>query len=296
MGDGQDALELTASYSQDMISVHDLKGRFKYASPACTSLFGWEVDEVLGRSCYEFIHPDDIYRTLSKHAEHTGEEVTSTKVRLRWICKDGQYRWVDVTTRGHMVDGTAENVIVVCRAVEDEGCELTRMRSEILLLQAKAEKDRMTGLWSKEASKTFLSNLARLTNGAAVPLVVILGDIDHFKRVNDEFGHHAGDQVIKVVSSIFLDLTRRSDLVGRFGGEEFIIALPNCDEGGAERLVQAFQRALRDTPFTKVGHPITLSYGAYVLRDLEPTEETLEKVDRAMYRAKRQGRDRLVFY
>jgi diguanylate cyclase (GGDEF)-like protein len=129
------------------------------------------------------------------------------------------------------------------------------------------------------------------------PLSVVLVDIDHFKRVNDTFGHLAGDRVLQAVADLFRSKLRESDLIGRFGGEEFLLILPHTDLMGAE----AFCHRLRDhveKQAIAVGEQtvhITASFGlASVSRDSDTWQKLLRVADRNLYRAKSLGRNRVI--
>jgi two-component system, cell cycle response regulator len=163
-------------------------------------------------------------------------------------------------------------------------------------LRVKAAHDPLTGLWNHEE---IISNLQReLARGrrAGNPVGVIMADIDHFKQVNDRFGHMAGDAVLRALADKMLLRMRSYDAVGRYGGEEFLIVLPGCDGENlaalAERLRWSICSVPVDTPEGDI--PVTLSLGTVVSRVGECDAGALIRAaDQALYRAKSLGRNRV---
>ncbi len=125
-------------------------------------------------------------------------------------------------------------------------------------------------------------------------------DLDHFKAVNDRYGHQAGDKVIQETASRLRETLRSSDILARFGGEEFVALLPNTDTQGASIIAQKCRRAIAslNIPFDDAQLSITVSIGISRSIDLEGVsiELLISEADRAMYSAKEQGRNRVVSF
>ncbi len=126
-------------------------------------------------------------------------------------------------------------------------------------------------------------------------LSVIMIDLDHFKEVNDTYGHHAGDRVLQHCAAVFRDHSRRSDTIGRWGGEEFLIICPETDETEAATLAEKLRTLISTDPITQ-GYRQTASFGVYGMREDENAEDLVRKADEALYEAKNGGRDRVVRY
>ncbi len=163
-------------------------------------------------------------------------------------------------------------------------------------LRDRATRDQLTGLWNRATILDLLNNELQRTRREGASLGVLLADLDHFKQVNDTFGHQTGDEVLRAVSQAMGKVTRRYDSIGRYGGEEFLIVLPGCDETNAishaERLRAAVERVTVARP-----EPIrpSISLGVAVFGKDCPWDaiDLIESADSALYRAKRSGRNRV---
>jgi diguanylate cyclase (GGDEF)-like protein len=118
-------------------------------------------------------------------------------------------------------------------------------------------------------------------------------DIDHFKAINDTFGHQAGDHVLIEIASRLRRSLRGNDMVARWGGEEFIVLVRDCALPDAGRLAENIRAAIAEVPFGPMGR-ITVSIGAAEARDNEDLQSWLSRADQALYRAKRAGRNEVV--
>lgn len=167
---------------------------------------------------------------------------------------------------------------------------------EQLELRRIAERDHLTGALSRRAFLTEMNRAIALFERHERPASLLLFDIDHFKRINDTHGHPAGDQVIRGIARLCTSLQRPSDSLGRLGGEEFGILLPETAEEDAARAAQRFCEAIAATEIP--GTPplrVTVSFGVAELRGDWPTSESwLAVADMALYEAKRSGRNRIA--
>ncbi len=169
-------------------------------------------------------------------------------------------------------------------------------------LSQMASTDSLTGVWNRRAFMDQLRIQLELARRTGWPLSVMILDVDHFKTFNDEFGHPAGDEVLRSVAHVLSEIARRSDFVARIGGEEFAFILPETDETGAGHLGERFRVALTDTEWPL--RPITASIGATtvtVQRD-DPDQpdrwcsRLLNEADEALYHSKEQGRNRVTHF
>lgn len=167
-------------------------------------------------------------------------------------------------------------------------------------MRFKATHDGLTSLWNRAAILSLLrSELSRsIRDRSAVSL--LLCDIDHFKEVNDTYGHLVGDEVLQVASSRLLESVRLYDAVGRYGGEEFLIVLTGCIDEDLRNRAEQVRLAISSYPIPTTSGPISvsMSVGAITIENWEkalPIELFLKQADDALYRAKAAGRDKVVF-
>ena len=178
--------------------------------------------------------------------------------------------------------------------------ELQRQLEEIEGLQAQlreqAIRDGLTGLYNRRHLDEALAREMNRSRREGAPMAVLLVDVDHFKRINDTLGHQAGDEVLRQMAGRLARSSRGGDLVFRYGGEEFLLALPHADGEAALRKAEALRQACSDTPI-KLGEDtlrITVSVGVSVFPACGDSMETLIRAaDEALYRAKHQGRNRV---
>jgi diguanylate cyclase (GGDEF)-like protein len=158
--------------------------------------------------------------------------------------------------------------------------------------QLQASTDTLTGLFNR---RSFSEQVGAVPHHLR-PIAVAMADLDHFKTLNDTYGHETGDRALRLFSRVLRDTLRAGDLVARYGGEEFAIAFPDCSTADAARALNAV-RAQLDAAITVAGLPkFTASFG---VTDTEPGEELaamLRRADDALLVAKRQGRDQVVLY
>ncbi|RQW70626.1 GGDEF domain-containing protein [Halomonas sp. YLB-10] len=160
-------------------------------------------------------------------------------------------------------------------------------------LESEVMLDPLTKIPNRRGLHTELRRLMAASSRQQRPFTLAMVDIDHFKRFNDEHGHDVGDQALLVVAKVLDDTLRGGDIVGRWGGEEFLIALPGASLWAAEPLFERLQAKLRTTQVVSdASLSLTVSIGAAEHRHDETYEQTMNRADQALYQAKRNGRDR----
>jgi two-component system cell cycle response regulator len=121
-----------------------------------------------------------------------------------------------------------------------------------------------------------------------------MADLDHFKRVNDIYGHEAGDKVLAAFGELLRGCTRATDVVARFGGEEFVVLMPNTDLKHALATAERIRKVLASTRVEPLPDPITVSVGVAELAAAEQGDALLRRVDKALFTAKQSGRNRVI--
>ena len=160
-------------------------------------------------------------------------------------------------------------------------------------LEHQASHDVLTGLNNRRRFEELLRREIERTSRYQRPFAVIMFDIDHFKPINDRHGHDIGDAVLSELAGITAEQVRDSDIPARWGGEEFIVLLPETDAEGARQAAEGLRRRIAETLFTGAGR-ITISLGLTQYRSGDSLDSLLKRTDEAMYRAKEEGRNRVV--
>ncbi|MDQ2069966.1 tetratricopeptide repeat-containing diguanylate cyclase [Natronospira bacteriovora] len=181
---------------------------------------------------------------------------------------------------------------------ENERAEnaLKRMTAAQEELRRLARTDTLTTLPNRRAAEEWMKQEAHRVRRHQRPLTVALADIDHFKRINDELGHDAGDEVLKAVAEKLSRRVRNEDLVARWGGEEFLLLLPETDLAGGESLANNLRTLVTDSPLMHEGKPISISvtFGLALFSPGESLHDTLKRADAALYQGKAMGRNRVI--
>ncbi|MCA9648291.1 MAG: sensor domain-containing diguanylate cyclase [Myxococcales bacterium] len=169
-------------------------------------------------------------------------------------------------------------------------------RVEAARLERLSGTDPLTGALNRRGFDREFPEVRVASGDLASPLSVAMADVDHFKRVNDGYGHAVGDEVLKAVGRILGESVRSDDAVVRYGGEEFLLVLPQVDREGALKVAERARATVEEA----VLHPayadlrVTISIGVAERRPHEPRAALVERADAAMYRAKQLGRNRVV--
>ncbi len=270
-------------HGNDLISVLDAKGRFTYASPSARTILEREPEDLIGTDALSLLHPDDagpaaeaLYRRIDDPARpHEG-------FRIRVRTSEGGWRWLEAFSVNKLDDPDVRGVIINAWDVSHQ------VRAEALLRHA-AQHDALTGLPNRvllaERLETALADGRRF--GTATGLLML--DLDRFKDVNDTLGHESGDRVLAELAGRLAEAVRQDDVVGRIGGDEFAVVLPDA---GDHATVEAVARRILDACAEPVSHGgMPLRVGASIGMVLAPEHGDeasllLRRVDAAMYRAK----------
>ena len=156
------------------------------------------------------------------------------------------------------------------------------------------DTDELTGFLTRRSYERIMPEIWRDFSREYDEIAVVMIDIDHFKRINDTFGHPTGDRVISEIASICHGSLRREDIVGRYGGEEFIAVLPNLDSENALNAMERLRSSVEETRIDLVDAALTVSIGVTVSDGSEAFDHAVDRADRALYAAKRSGRNKVV--
>lgn len=161
-------------------------------------------------------------------------------------------------------------------------------------LEKLAVTDKLTGLFNRHKTDQILAEQKELVKRYENRFGIILLDIDYFKKINDNYGHQVGDNVLREFANILKENSRTTDYIGRWGGEEFLIVVPQATKESLEKFAKSLKLKIENHSFLEV-KKATASFGATIYKKDETIDELLQRVDEALYLAKEQGRNQVVF-
>lgn len=171
--------------------------------------------------------------------------------------------------------------------------DITELKEKSNLLEYQATHDQLTGLFNRQKFKNMFVREIKRDKRYENKLSVIIFDIDNFKAFNDDFGHNIGDEVLKAVAQIVLENTREHDTSVRWGGEEFLVLLPQTMKENAEKVAEKIRAAIESFEDKKIPRKITASFGVSELENTDDESSIIKRADEALYTAKREGKNKV---
>ena len=268
--------------SQDMLCTMDAEGRCREANSAWKRHLGYAPADLRGVRLLDLTHPDDHRRALVEVRglyKSGASAILETRVRA----KDGSWHWLRTSSTF-----AADEGLVYARSTDITELKRVEGEREQLLgeVQDLARRDPLTGLPNRRALGEMLPRELARARRARSPLCVAIVDIDHFKAYNDSHGHLAGDEVLREAAMAWDGALRAEDAIVRFGGEEFLVLLPDTTIDQACEVVERLRAA---TPREQ-----TCSAGLAAWDFVESADDLLGRADAALYLAKAGGRDQIA--
>jgi diguanylate cyclase (GGDEF)-like protein/PAS domain S-box-containing protein len=284
----QARFRLLAESAADVVLQTDIAGHVVWVSPSVTEVLGWSPADLIGTSSMPLLHPDDRERAneVRRQALATGADSAVARLEVRYATSDGGWRWMSVLARPmHDSHGTVIGGLSALRDVQTE----VEKREELRYL---AGHDGLTGLLNRESSLRAMGKAMDAVRGTGRCVGVLYLDVDRFKSVNDSFGHAGGDLLLVELARRLVGVLRETDVVGRLGGDEFLVVLSALKEPGqadtrAGSLLRTLSAPSTDAPVS------TVSIGVVTDDGTRAPADVLKAADDALYRAKNGGRDRI---
>ncbi|MGH2450621.1 MAG: putative bifunctional diguanylate cyclase/phosphodiesterase [Candidatus Limnocylindria bacterium] len=284
--DEEQRLRLLAENSTDLIARLKPDGTYVYASPASFALLGYEPEELVGRSIYDFFHPGDLAELTRSHAAILDLPATHTTT-YRIKRKYGDYVWFETTSRT-VRDHESGRILEIQTASRD----ITKRKMAEEALEHQALHDVLTDLPNRMLLRDRLRQSLLVAQRTKAGVALLLIDLDRFKDVNDTFGHTSGDALLQEVAARFRAALRVTDTVARLGGDEFAVLMPAIADVDEVRLVaDRLLESLRK-PFDIEGEAIYIEASAGIVLAPDHGQDVntlLRRADVAMYAAKRSG-------
>ena len=287
----------------DLLCVSDVYGNFIKVNKEFENVLGYHTEELEGKSFLSLIHKDDLDSTLNALNDLKKQKPILTFVN-RYLCKDGIYRYIEWRSHpnGKSVYSSGRDItkrIEMEEELRKFNLELTKLAEELKQknkeLEFVANRDKLTSLYNRHFFDEIIDNEMDQADINNEIMSLVIFDLDHFKNVNDTWGHPAGDVVLKTTAEIASNAIRKCDSLFRWGGEEFIILLKKTNVDEAVLIAEKIRKEIEENIFGEVGH-LTCSFGVAERVRYEMFRTWYEKADEAVYKAKDEGRNRVVSF
>jgi diguanylate cyclase (GGDEF)-like protein len=266
---------------------------------------------VIGKNIFQLFNdvPEDWFRRKLETVFLLNNRAFTTWEQRPYLFRFRDYRPI-TGTADHMyqnttlipllsADGQVNHVGIIIYDVTDIAVNRSRLQQANQQLEHLSRTDRLTQLFNRGYWEDCLKNEFHRVQRTREACSLVIFDIDHFKRVNDNYGHQAGDEVIRVTAQKLLETHRTTDISGRYGGEEFVAILVHTSGDGALYFTERLRKKIEELTIKYEQHNIdfTISLGiAEYSDDIVDYNQWLERADRALYEAKHSGRNRSVIY
>ncbi len=263
--------------------------RITYVNQAFERLTGYTSDEVIGKTPRILQGPDTSSKSTSA-IKQALISVNPIKISIQNYTKDNRPYWAELSIIPlYDKSGDVEHFAAIQR-------EITAQKAYEAELLEISHKDPLTGAYNRRYSDSVMSQWFKVPDGKSRKSILMM-DIDNFKKVNDLYGHQAGDKYLAETVALIENFLRSSDAICRTGGEEFLVLLPDTDLSDAEHIASRVRKAIEDMVIKNDEHLIqtTISVGLTMIREGDTEiKEVLDRADSALYRAKHSGKNRIV--
>jgi diguanylate cyclase (GGDEF)-like protein/PAS domain S-box-containing protein len=282
--------------SQSLVGIVIIKGgKFSYSNAKFDEIFGYSADEVRGLGPLDVATENDRPIVAENVRKRLSGEVARVDYVFRGARKNGDIIDVEIYSSSMDVGGEREMISLVMDVTERTRAERELQALQKILLE-QSTHDALTGLYNRRYLEDALCRELISAERHGHPVSVIMGDLDHFKAINDRYGHLGGDEVLRVFGDLMKRHARGSDIYCRYGGEEFLLVLPQMAKDNAVERAEQLCRAMAAAPvlYGASAIAVTASFGVATFpRDGRTPDELIAAADNAQYLAKAAGRNRV---
>jgi len=295
------------------IGITDLQGYYSIVNPAWCQCLGYTAEEAKKLTVLDVTPQEDRESSDLNYTRLIKREIPAMRIARRYLCKDGSIIWADLHATAITDDedkvigllGVFVNIDPRVRAetnLQTLNAQLTQANIELQIaldkLKKMARHDSLTKLYNRHVLEETMEREIKRSIRKQRGLGVAIADIDNFKQINDSYGHDYGDKVLVELSKLLCRKVRATDIVGRWGGEEFLFVFPETSCQGAMIVVERIRKATENMKLNFKGKPVklTLSLGMSFQEKNIERASIVNEADQAWYRAKRDGKNRAYCY
>lgn len=276
--------------TKDAIIITDDNGLIDTFNKSAADMFGYSIDEIIGRSLNTLMTAEDSVhhdKYLRSHTSKTPIRMAKNR-EITGLRKDGSTFPLEVNVSSYTISGNKQ-----FSGIMRDISERKKIQQQLMEM---ANTDELTKILNRRAFMEILHDHFLLAKRQKYPLCLLMVDADHFKSVNDNYGHDSGDTVLIELSKVTRSFLRATDAFGRLGGEEFAILLPETEPSAALHIAEQLVKTIENTQIQLRSHQtinITVSIGVACLSEnTENIEALLIHADQLLYQAKKSGRNR----
>lgn len=281
-----------------------IAGKKRFDTAICRELFSkYATSNIPGEAAREA--PEQLKAAMDQATRYVAQAIAENRSHIQAMgdvaekAEGGIDPITLVQSLMNELNKAATRAIELERSLNDTSRELDTIRDSLNRAEQRANTDTLTDLPNRRAVEEFLrtAQTAAMETGEALGLLMM--DVDHFKKFNDNFGHGVGDQVLRLLARVLRERLREGDLPGRYGGEELVAVLPGAPLSICESVAERIRRSISECKITRRSNgemlpAITVSIGIAQFRPGESAAQLIERCDAALYLAKRIGRNRVV--
>ena len=282
----------------DPMMITDNRGMIEYVNSRFSELTGYTSEDVVGKN-------PKILSAGNTSIETYRELWDSVLSGHRWqgeLCnrkKSGETFWESISIAPlKNPEGSVSHFVAVWKDVTEAKRRHEEMVSHSKTLEVQSIRDDLTGLYNRRYILLELEKETERSIRCKRPITGMMIDLDNFKQVNDQYGHPAGDEVLKQFALILEKSIRKMDIAGRYGGDEFLVLLPESDLEISGRVAERIRKNVHEFPFNAKGTPFSLSVsiGLIPFNEGEKNNKNgmIEKIDQALFRAKQSGKNQVA--
>ena len=285
----EELFKIMAESSVDWDVWYAIDGQSIYITPSCLGVTGYPREFFYKDPDFitSIVHPDDLEIFQEHRRLHYVKATGPAEVTFRILYKNGEVRWIWHQCQAvYSSDGTWMGRRTTNR-------DVTALKQAEEQLQRLSTTDPLTGAYNRRMFMDLLARELQRAGRYGEPFSLLMFDIDHFKMVNDQYGHDAGDRVLQEVVRLSMETIRQADTLARWGGEEFMVLLPRTDGDMAYTMGERLRKSIATHAFVDADQ-LTVSVGVTSLNQVDTMDALLKRVDEALYSAKESGRNLVV--